>query len=171
MKQTLIAVLAATSLTLSTAHASDESDALLKVDQALAAQSHAIGFVPAFSKAMAADARKFDGGSPPAIGHDSIMALFAQYGSDLKLDWTPKEAIVAKSGELGFTWGNYVATSPDKNGALKTSYGVYMDVWRRDSDGVWRWIADMGVGTPPPADKSSAEKASAAADPAIKSTQ
>jgi ketosteroid isomerase-like protein len=130
--------------------ASEASDSLLNADRALAAQSHAIGFVPAYSKAMAPDARKLDGGAPTAIGRDAILAQMAHYPADLQIEWKPEEAVVAQSGELGYTWGHFVATHHDKDGKLVTAYGKYLDVWRRQSDGVWRWIADIGSGDPGP---------------------
>jgi|GEM_PF-234076 len=148
------AIFIASSLVITQAYASEASESLLNTDRAIAAKSHEIGFVAAYSKAMAPDARKFDSGAQPAIGHDSIMAVMAKYEPDLKLDWTPEEAVVANSGELGFTWGHYVAASHNKKGEQKTDYGIYMDVWRRDGDGIWRWIADMGVPTPAPGDKA-----------------
>ena len=132
------------------ASASEAADSLLQADRALAAQSHAIGFVAAYSKAMAPDARKLDGDAPAAIGRDAIMAIMAKYPADLTLDWTPQEAVVADSGELGFTWGHFTATHHDKQGKLVTEHGKYLDVWRRQKDGTWRWIADIGTGDPSP---------------------
>src|SRR5271154_773576 len=122
------------------------SESLLNADRALAARSHEIGFVAAYTEAMAPDARKLDGGVRGAIGHDAIVALMARYPADLAIDWAPEEAVVADSGELGFTWGHFTATFHDKNGKLITQYGKYLDVWRRQSDGTWRWIADIGSG-------------------------
>ena len=121
-----------------------------KVNRALAAESHAIGFKAAYAKAMAPGARKLDGGQQPAIGRDSILALMARYPAGLSIDWTPEEAVVAESGELGFTWGRYVASVRDSNGKLVVQYGKYLDVWKRQGDGVWRWIADIGNDNPPP---------------------
>lgn len=144
-----IAMMIEFSVCVPTASASEAADSLLKADRELAAQSHAIGFVAAYSKAMAPDARKLDGGVPAAIGHDAIMALMARYPADLAIDWTPEEAVVADSGEMGFTWGHFTATFHDKNGKLITEHGKYLDVWRRQSDGTWRWIADIGSGGDP----------------------
>lgn len=132
------------------ATASEASDSLLNADRALAAESHRIGFVAAYSKAMGPDARKLDSGALTLIGPGQILAQMKRYPADLTLEWTPQEAVVADSGELGFTWGYYVTTVHDRNGALVTSYGKYLDVWRRQSDGVWRWIADIGNDNPPP---------------------
>jgi Domain of unknown function (DUF4440) len=83
-------------------------------------------------------------------GRDSILALMARYPAGLSIDWTPEEAVVAESGELGFTWGRYVASVRDSNGKLVVQYGKYLDVWKRQSDGDWRWIADIGNDNPPP---------------------
>jgi len=135
--------------------ASEAADSLLNADRALAAQSHKIGFVAAFAKAMAPDARKLDGDAPTAIGRDAILALMAKYPADLTIDWTPQEAVVADSGELGFTWGRFTATHHDKDGKLVTEHGKYLDVWRRQGDGNWRWIADIGTGDPPPDERGS----------------
>jgi ketosteroid isomerase-like protein len=121
----------------------------MKADRTLAAQSHDIGFVAAYSKAMAPDARKLDGGVPAAIGRDSIVALMARYPADLTVDWKPEEAVVANSGELGFTWGHFTTTAHDKLGKLVTGYGKYLDVWHRQPDGAWQWIADIGSGPDP----------------------
>ncbi|MGC2768796.1 MAG: nuclear transport factor 2 family protein [Candidatus Acidiferrum sp.] len=132
------------------ARTSKAAESLLNADRALAAESHAIGFVAAYAKAMAPDARKLDGGEQPVIGRDSILALMARYPAGFSIDWTPEEAVVAESGELGFTWGRYVASVHDSNGKLVVQHGKYLDVWQRQSDGVWRWIADIGNGNPPP---------------------
>src|ERR1700722_776818 len=101
-----------------TVSALEASGSLLNADRALAAQSHAIGFVAAYSKAMAPEARKLDGGAPPAIGRDAILALLARYPADLSLDWIPEEAMVAASGDLGFTWGHFPETPHDSTGKL-----------------------------------------------------
>ena len=130
--------------------ASPASDSLLNADRALAARSREIGFVAAYRQAMAPDARKLDSGVPTAVGAEAISALMAKYPPDLRIDWTPEEAVVADSGELGYTWGHFIATNHDASGKLVTAYGRYLDVWRKQPDGAWRWIADIGTGDPAP---------------------
>ena len=146
MRLFLIAVVLGFSVHTTSIWASEAADSLLNADRALAAQSHSIGFVAAYSKAMAPDARKLDGGAPPAIGRDAIIALMARYPADLSLDWKPEEAVVAASGDLGFTWGHFTVTHRDSTGKLVTEHGKYLDVWRRQNNGSWRWIADIGTG-------------------------
>jgi formylglycine-generating enzyme len=123
---------------------SPASVSLLEADRALARSSHARGFVAAYSGAMAPDARKLDAGVPTAIGRSAVLAEMATYPRDLKLDWTPAEAVVAASGDLGYTWGYWFSTSHDRSGKLVRQHGKYLDVWRRQTDGTWRWIADIG---------------------------
>jgi ketosteroid isomerase-like protein len=150
MRAVRIAAILCVSLYAVAASASDAAGSLLNADRALAAQSHAIGFVAAYSKVMAPDARKLDSGAPPAVGRDSILALMAKYPADLKIDWAPQEAVVADSGELGFTWGLFTATFHDSKGKVVTQHGKYLDVWHRQGDGNWRWIADIGNSDPLP---------------------
>ena len=57
-----------------------------------------------------------------------------------------RRSLPLASGDLGFTWGHFTATSHDSTGKLVTDHGKYLDVWRRQSDGSWRWIADIGTG-------------------------
>jgi len=130
--------------------ASPASESLLAADRALAARSHDIGFVAAYAGAMDPEARKLDNGVPTAIGREAIVSLMAWYPADLEIDRIPEEAMVAESGELGYTWGHFVATHHDKAGELVTIHGRYLDVWRRGKDGLWRWIADIGTGDPEP---------------------
>jgi hypothetical protein len=133
------------------AYASQTSDALLNADRALAALSHKIGFVKAYSQAMGVDPRKFDAGSPTAMGRVQTLAMIASYGTDTQVDWTPVEAFVSDDGTLGYTWGHFIARFHDKHGKLVSSRGRYLDVWRRGADGKWRWIADIGTDDPPSA--------------------
>jgi hypothetical protein len=130
--------------------ASTPTEDLLNTDRALAAQSLKVGFVKAYGSAIGAGARKLDPGAQPVIGRESVLAYMAKYPTGDEFRWTPAEAVVAKSGELGFTWGRWVDTYRVKHGKLVKAYGKYLDVWRLDSDGKWRWIADMGNSNPPP---------------------
>lgn len=132
------------------AAASTAQQDLLDTDRALAAQSLKVGFVAAYASAMGPDARKLDPGSQPAIGSQAILAQMASYPKDDAFTWTPQEAIVAASGDLGFTWGRWTDTYRDKKRNVAHAYGKYLDVWRRGADGKWRWIVDMGNSNPAP---------------------
>jgi ketosteroid isomerase-like protein len=105
-------------------------------------------------------------------GHDAFVAHFAEDGveleagggiktkvemlkdspwpADLSLAWTPVKAEMAGSGDLGYTYGNYVLKSKDKEGKLVTEYGKYTSIWKKQKDGSWKVVVDMGNSSPAP---------------------
>ena len=66
------------------------------------------------------------------------------------LTWTPIKAEMAASGDLGYTYGNYVYTAKNKEGKLATSYGKYTSIWKKQKDGQWKVMVDMGNSGPNP---------------------
>ena len=66
------------------------------------------------------------------------------------LTWTPVKADMAASGDLGYTYGNYVFKSKNKEGKVVSSYGKYMSVWKKQKDGSWKVAVDMGNSSPTP---------------------
>jgi ketosteroid isomerase-like protein len=57
---------------------------------------------------------------------------------------------VAKSGELGWTWGTYELHTKDADGKPVIRYGKYVNVWRKQKNGEWKVIVDLGNPSPPP---------------------
>lgn len=66
------------------------------------------------------------------------------------LAWTPLKADMAAAGDLGYTYGNYVFKSKNKEGKIVSSYGKYMSVWKKQKDGSWKVAVDMGNSSPEP---------------------
>ena len=58
------------------------------------------------------------------------------------LDWTPEFVDVSQSGDLGYTYGYYTFTYQDSTGAEKVDTGVFHTVWKRQSDGSWKYVWD-----------------------------
>ena len=105
-------------------------------------------------------------------GHDAFVTYFAEDGVELddgggistredikkqgpwpegtSLTWTPVKADMAASGDLGYTYGNYVFKSKNKEGKIVTSHGKYMSVWKKQKDGAWKVVVDMGNSSPAP---------------------
>ena len=77
----------------------------------------------------------------PVTGHDSIMSMLNAYpDSFYHLTWKPISSDVAKSGEIGFTYGTYRL---DIKGAGQEE-GTYCTVWHKDGSGKWKYILDTG---------------------------
>ena len=51
---------------------------------------------------------------------------------------------------LGYTYGNYIFKHKDKAGKLITDYGKYTSIWKKQRDGSWKVVLDMGNSSPAP---------------------
>ena len=67
---------------------------------------------------------------------------------DNHLTWTPVYADMATSGDLGYTFGTYEFRSKDKDGKPTVTYGKYASVWKKQKDGTWKVVMDMGNASP-----------------------
>jgi uncharacterized protein (TIGR02246 family) len=120
-------------------------DSLLGVDKAFAERAKAVGAAQAFRDFMAEDGKLLAGHGDPVTGSDAIFSLMATLPRGSTIDWTPVEALVAASGDLGVTWGEYKMSAPGKGGAVVEEKGRYVTVWRRDGRGRWRGVLDIGT--------------------------
>ncbi len=66
------------------------------------------------------------------------------------LTWTPVDADISASGDLGYTCGNYEFRAKDKDGKLTVQYGKYTSIWKLQKDGSWKVVLDMGNASPEP---------------------
>ena len=58
------------------------------------------------------------------------------------LDWTPEFIDVSASGDLAYTYGPFTYTTIDSTGKSSESTGVFHTVWKRQSDGSWKFVWD-----------------------------
>lgn len=63
---------------------------------------------------------------------------------DMSLRWTPDRADIAASGDLGWTTGSYVFRATDPEGNPIEGRGRYVSIWRRQEDGRWKVVMDLG---------------------------
>ena len=83
-------------------------------------------------------------------GKDAIRAFYAGMFSrkGFSLTWEPIEAFVAASGDLGYTLGRWKSTSLDAGGKTVTGQGKYVTIWKKQADGAWKAVVDVGNTTP-----------------------
>jgi ketosteroid isomerase-like protein len=65
-----------------------------------------------------------------------------------QLTWTPVGADISASGDLGYTYGTYEFRSRDKDGKPVVDHGKYTSIWKKQKDGSWKVVLDMGNGSP-----------------------
>jgi ketosteroid isomerase-like protein len=61
-----------------------------------------------------------------------------------QLTWTPMGADISASGDLGYTFGTFEFRSKDKDGNLVVDHGKYTSIWKKQKDGNWKVVLDMG---------------------------
>lgn len=57
--------------------------------------------------------------------------------------WQPTKAEVAKSGEVGYTYGAYSLEFNDSTGNKITDKGKYATIWKKQNDGSWKVAVDV----------------------------
>ncbi len=71
------------------------------------------------------------------------------------LTWHPTGAVVAASGDLGYTIGRWESSTPGEDGVTnEKGRGNYVTIWRKQPDGSWKVAIDIGnvdapIGTAP----------------------
>ncbi len=75
-------------------------------------------------------------------GKEAIKTYFTERAEDyqnIELKWHPDKVDVAASGDLAYTYGNYQLIN---HASGETSEGIFHTVWKRQSDGQWRFVWD-----------------------------
>ena len=127
---------------------------------------------PALASLVAAE-REFARTSVEKGVRDSFLAFFADDGINFQphptktreaflsrpaptvrppvtLNWEPIWADVSSGGDMGYTTGPYtlVDNSPEKR---PTRHGYYFSVWKKQQNGDWKVVVDLGTQNPEPA--------------------
>ena len=128
----------------------NEKEKLLQADKDFSETSLKLGAAEAFNQYLTEDALELPSGKNAVQGRENIYDMMKENQDDYKLEWTPQYAEVAKSGELGYTWGTYILSYKDEKGEEQKSYGKYLNIWKKQTDGSWKVAVDMGNSSPKP---------------------
>jgi ketosteroid isomerase-like protein len=99
----------------------------------------------AFADWFADDGVALGNGEKPSIGKSAIAMSASWSPTDYQLTWTPTEAVLGPSGDIGWTWGHYEGKSKDANGFAVSSSGRYITIWRKQPNGQWKVALDAGA--------------------------
>jgi len=126
-----------------------ETASLLETDRAFAETSVKEGAPAAFRDFLTEEALQVTGNGNVIRGNQQIYKqMSAAMDSSIVLDWVPEEGEVSAGGDMGYTWGRYTVYKKvpgNVNDSLSTlSEGVYVNVWKKQSDGSWKVVVDIG---------------------------
>ena len=119
-------------------------DLLLQADrefaQAAAARG-AEGFISFFAEEVTLLGKE----GAPIVGKAAASAVIRRGWAlpQYTLTWTPLHAELAKSGELGYTYGTYERKFLQDGKPFRET-GKYVTAWKKQRDGKWKVILDLG---------------------------
>ena len=80
----------------------------------------------------------------PVVGYDNIKKFLEDGNTDFTLTWAPLFADVGSSLDLGYTYGTYEITFKDEAGVSQTRKGTYITIWKKQTEGTWKFVLDTG---------------------------
>lgn len=125
---------------------------LLAADAEFSALAFDAGLDVAYERFVAAAAVQLPDGGLPLEGKEAIMSnvLAVVAENDFRLSWEALDAVVAASGELGYTWGNYFLEGTDANGETYVADGKYASFWQYTEAAGWQVVLDTSNQNEPP---------------------
>ena len=127
-----------------------EKGKLIQTDKDFSEFSVNNGAGEAFNQYLTENALALPAGKNPVQGLKDIYIMMKKNQENYTLEWSPQNGEVAKSGELGYTWGTYILSYKDKNGEEQKNYGKYLNIWKKQPDGDWKVAVDIGNSSPKP---------------------
>jgi len=117
-----------------------DSRVLIDADRAFSDYSVKYGYQKAFVEFADDSVVLLKPNRMPIVGKQSLIDSYkGKSDSGLVLTWKPAKAIIAESGDLGYTYGFWMFVAQND-----TSKGTYLTVWKKNSSGEWKYIADTG---------------------------
>jgi ketosteroid isomerase-like protein len=114
---------------------------LLETDKAFSRLSEQKGMKAAYIDYIDSNGVLLKPGHVPVIGANAIDYLIQQNDTAFSLTRQPQSAVVAASGDLGYTYGVYSYRLKENDYIL---YGTYVSIWKKQSDGTWKFVLDSG---------------------------
>jgi ketosteroid isomerase-like protein len=90
------------------------------------------------------DAILLPSNAPMAIGKEAIRKASAAIDSPgFSVTWKPWKVEVAKAGDIGYVIGHFKGNILDPAGKPVPVKGKYVEIWKKQADGVWKVAVDM----------------------------
>lgn len=129
----------------------DSLGKLLDLDAKFSALSAEKGTVVAFSTYLADSAIAAQDRGGFLHGLPAIIDDMGTDGTGT-LTWKPLGGSLPEGSSLGYTYGRWTYEGQDFEGNPTSEHGKYVSIWRKQYDGTWKIIFDMGNGNEAPSD-------------------
>ena len=113
------------------------ADPVIGAERAFAARHQEVSVKEAFLEFSAADGVALSPDGARNVKDD--LATWPDHDNKGFIAWWPTLAGIAQSGDLGFT------TGPASYGGGR-AYSDYFTIWKKQPDGSWKWLIDLGTG-------------------------
>ncbi|HEV8428415.1 MAG TPA: nuclear transport factor 2 family protein [Pyrinomonadaceae bacterium] len=119
---------------------------MVKTEQAFSKMAEEKNTRDAFMAFIADDGLLF---RPGAVNGKKWMTEHPVPPSDKRplLAWQPAYAKMARAGDLGFTTGPWEFKN-DINDKSPSGYGHFVTLWKKQADGSWKFVVDLGITHP-----------------------
>lgn len=76
-------------------------------------------------------------------GKENIKVYYTKKNpANASVKWTPDFIDVSDCGTLGYSYGKYTWTIKDEDGKVTEYKGVFHTVWKKQTDGTWKYVWD-----------------------------
>ena len=122
---------------------STNPDVLLQADRDFSAMSEKEGMFKAFLFFIADDGVILRDNAYPSKGKNTLREYYAgKSDSSFVLTWEPVCGDISAGKDLGYTYGIYTLRVKSSG---EISKGTYVSVWKKQSEGTWKFVLDSGT--------------------------
>ena len=116
---------------------------ILETEKEFALMSRTKG-IPAAFMAFADDSAVLLRNNSLYIGKDALREYYSHSSNDTNVDlaWKPQFIDVSESGDMAYTYGYYTYSFLDSTQNKVETKGVFHTIWKRQSDGSWKFVWD-----------------------------
>lgn len=113
---------------------------LFAVDREFSNSASKKGFNEAFIEFAHPEAVLLRENSMPIKGKSAITNIYENADTTgIRFSWDPLAGDIAKSGDLGYTYGIYTL---QQDAVIEK--GTYVSIWKKDQNGDWKYVLDSG---------------------------
>ncbi len=120
-------------------------EALMEVDRELSKASQANGFAEALLAVASEDLRLYRTGAFPGLGKEVARTMLAEMTGSLS--WEPEDGSLARSGDLGYTYGTAELRAAADDSAIQKTFS-YVRIWKKGEDRRWQVVLDVALDQP-----------------------